>query len=232
MTPVERTPALLDAVRSAPALLFDFDGTLAPNLDLAGMKAQVLALTRHWKVPDAEFAGAYIVEITELATAWLTRREGAASAERYARDAAKLIRDFELDAAADTGPFPAAPPLLAHWRKLGRASAVVTRNCRAAVLATYPGLDLHTDALLARDDVPHLKPDPRHLSLAIRQLEVEAAPSIMIGDGAMDMQIGRALGMYCLGVESGSNTAQALQGAGAHWVADHIGALLELVHEL
>jgi phosphoglycolate phosphatase len=232
VTPRDSTPALLNAVRSAPALLFDFDGTLAPNLDLAGMKAQVIALTRCWKVPDAEFAGAHIVEITELAAAWLTQHEGAAPAGLYAREAATLIRDFELDAAADTDPFPTAPPLLMQWRKLGRASAVVTRNCRAAVLATYPQLNLHTDALLARDDVPHLKPDPRHLRLAIRQLDVEAGPSIMVGDGAMDMQIGRALGMYCLGVESGSNTAQALQGAGAHWVAEHIGALLELVHEL
>lgn len=224
--------ALRDALRSAPALLFDFDGTLAPNLDLAAMKAQVIALTRRWRVPDAEFADAYIVEITELATAWLTQHQGRAPARQYAQEAAELIRDFELTAAARTNPFPAAPTLLAKWRSLGRASAVVTRNCRAAVLATYPKLEAHTDRLLARDDVPHLKPDPRHLRLAVQALAVDPVPSIMIGDGLMDMQIGRALGMYCLGVESGSSGRSALREAGAHWVATDIGALLALAHEL
>ena len=32
----------------------------------------------------------------------------------------------------------------------------------------------------------------------------------MVGDGALDMQAGKDLNMYCIGVLSGSNDAQAL----------------------
>ena len=36
---------------------------------------------------------------------------------------------------------------------------IVTRNCRAAIDVVFPQHPLYIDALHARDDVSHLKPD-------------------------------------------------------------------------
>ena len=55
------------------------------------------------------------------------------------------------------------------------------------------------DAIHARDDVAHLKPDPRHLMTNLQALKARPDSSIM-GDGALDMQAGKALNMHCIGV--------------------------------
>jgi phosphoglycolate phosphatase-like HAD superfamily hydrolase len=52
----------------------------------------------------------------------------------------------------------------------------------------------------------------------------------MVGDGALDMQAGRALNMRCVGVLTGSNNRQALIEAGATDVlADYRGLVTLLI---
>ena len=60
---------------TADLFVFDFDGTLAPNLDLPEMRRQVIALTRAQGVPAAHFEHLYMVEIITAAGAWLTAGE-------------------------------------------------------------------------------------------------------------------------------------------------------------
>ncbi|MEM1229454.1 MAG: HAD family hydrolase [Pseudomonadota bacterium] len=225
-------PTLPGALGSASALLFDFDGTLAPNLDLAGLRRRMTRYSERWRVPRALVEGAGIVEIVTLSGQWLKDNADTAHAARYQQAALALIRRFELRAAEKIDPFAATAPLLAAWRDRGGRSAIVTRNCRAAVLRTFPELLSLADALFARDDVPHLKPDPRHLEQATAALGLRPEHCLMIGDGCMDMEMGRAHGTLCIGVLSGSNDANALRQAGAHFVLERIDALLETLAEL
>ena len=74
------------------------------------------------------------------------------------------------------------------------------------------------DAVHARDDVVHLKPDPRHLLCNLQALDARPNRSIMVGDGALDMQAGKALNMHCIGVLTGSNDSAALRNAGANQI--------------
>jgi phosphoglycolate phosphatase len=202
------------------AVLFDFDGTLAPNLDLPDMRRQVIALTRSAAVPERVFADCYIVEVIDAATAWLEGQD-AQAAQAYFQAAHQLILDIELEAAQSTDPFPGIADKLDALRATGKRLGVVTRNCRDAVLQVFPSLMDHVDALHARDDTTHLKPDPRHLLTALQALDCAAADTAMVGDGALDMQAGRELNMFCVGVLSGSANAQALQAAGADQVIAH-----------
>ncbi len=82
----------------------------------------------------------------------------------------------------------------------------------------FPGIDDYVDALHARDDTVHLKPDVRHLQANLDVLNCSAQHSAMVGDGALDMQAGKDLNMYCIGVLSGSNGSEALLNAGANEV--------------
>lgn len=206
-------------------VVFDFDGTLAPNLDLPDMRRQVIELTRDYGVPDQVFADQFIVEIIEVAARWLENGEPA-NAHRYHTRAHQLIIDIELEAAASTAPFTSTRPLLQALRTRGIRSAIVTRNCRAAIETVFADLHDYVDAVLARDDVTHIKPDTRHLQQALTNTASSAARSVMVGDGQMDMRSGREVGMHCIGVLSGSSDAAALASAGAHSVATDIGAIL------
>jgi len=201
-------------------VLFDFDGTLAPNLDLPDLRRRVIEVTRQAGVPDAVFADRYIVEIIDAAGAWLAGQAPAAGAA-YARRAHQLITDFELAAASTTDPFPGIADKLEELRRKGLRLGVVTRNCRAAVLAVFPTLLDHVDALHARDDTAFLKPDPRHLQLCCEALGLTPTRTAMVGDGALDMHVGRRLNMYCIGVLSGSSDALRLTEAGAHLIVDN-----------
>jgi phosphoglycolate phosphatase len=71
------------------------------------------------------------------------------------------------------------------------------------ILAENP---LVYDALLTRDEVTAVKPDPGHLLAALRLLGVEPRRTLMVGDHPMDVQVGRAVG---------TRTAAVLTGAGS-----------------
>ena len=201
-------------------ILFDFDGTLAPNLDLPDMRRQVVDLTEEAKVPQPVYANRYIVEVIDASYSWL-QQNNPNSAESYYRSAHRLITDFEMDAAAGTKPFPGITERLSLLRQSDKKLGVVTRNCRAAVLQVFPDVMRYVDALYARDDTTYLKPDPRHLSACLDHIDARPEKSAMVGDGALDMRAGRELNMYCVGVLSGSADESTLRAAGAHHVIGH-----------
>lgn len=202
------------------AILFDFDGTLAPNLDLPDMRRQVIELTQIQGVPEQVFADRYIVEVIEAAQDWLNQRETGAG-DAYATNAHQLIYDIEINAAASTVPFPCVAEYLTKLQSAGVNMTVVTRNCREAVLKVFPELLTHIHVLRARDDVTHLKPDPRHLLTTLDELGHTAENAAMVGDGRLDMHCGKEAGLYCVGVESGSSDAKALYAAGADAVYEN-----------
>ncbi len=217
---------------TAELFVFDFDGTLAPNLDLPEMRRRVIALTRAHGVPAAHFEHLYMVEIITAAGAWLASTESspasvqhAERAEAYQSQAHQLIEDFELDAAAGMEVFPKTREVLGGLKQADKRTSIVTRNCEQAVRKVFPDVDDYCDLLLARDNVEFLKPDPRHLQCTLTHLERTPQRSVMIGDGRMDMQVGRTLGLTCVGVLSGSSDAPALTAAGAHLIVENIAGL-------
>ncbi len=206
-------------------ILFDFDGTLAPNLDLPDMRRQVIELTRSCGVPDETWAGRFIVEIIDASRDWI-RSSGKRGADDYFHEAHALIKAIELDAARTTVVFDWVPTLLESLRKQGIHSAIVTRNCDAAVRLTFPNLDDYVNGLFARDSTDFLKPDPRHFTSAMARTGASASATWIVSDGAMDMRTGAALGLCCIGVLTGSNTREQLIDAGAHKVLADASNLL------
>ncbi len=206
-------------------VLFDFDGTLAPNLDLPDMRRQVIELTRQAGVPDHIFEGCYIVEIIDAAQAYLASND-AHAAEAYAATAHRRILDIEMAAARETRVFDFTRPVLQAASTAGCRTAVVTRNCAPAVELTFPDWQQYTHALFARDQVQRLKPDPAHFHTALAAINATPGHAAIVSDGAMDMRTGRDVGLLCVGVLTGSTDAQALLAAGAHLILNDIAGLL------
>ena len=208
------------------AFVFDFDGTLAPNLDLPQMRREVIELTLKTGVPGCEFEHLYIVEIIEAAFSIL-RTETPYAASRYRLRAHALITEFELKAAARTVPFPETKRTLYELRQAGKQIAVVTRNCSEAVTRVFVDIDDYCDVVLARDQVAYLKPDPRHVRQALTTLGRQESVAAMVGDSRLDMTLGRELGMVCIGVLTGSGNEEQLIAAGADLVITEIHELLD-----
>ena len=75
---------------STDAVLFDFDGTLAPNLDLADMRQQIVNLTVKAGVPSNIYESLYIVEVIEAGYEWLEARDADQAAHYQAQANQKI----------------------------------------------------------------------------------------------------------------------------------------------
>ncbi|MGC8493068.1 MAG: HAD family hydrolase [Syntrophobacteraceae bacterium] len=206
--------------------VFDFDGTLAElRLDFAAMKQQLNILGGRYLacVPPEPFLPAL---------EWVSYLEGeigkrGADSAGFRSEALALICGMEMEAAKSGALFPFTRPLLRMLRAKGVKTAIITRNSEAAVRVVFPDLSEFCPAFLARDHVRSPKPDPAHAMSALAYVRAEPRKAIMIGDHPLDIQTGKAAGMWTGGVCTGSATRSDLLAAGADWVSDDCRMLIE-----
>ena len=202
------------------AIVFDFDGTLVPCLDLRAMKERLLNFTVSETGIDRKIIEPLMmVEFIEHTSRWL---HDARQSTNYFNAAHQMIRDIELTAAAETTLFPGTKTLLnslrAHELKIG----IVTRNCEQAVRVMFPDVDDICSSIVARDQARYLKPDPRHLQQCLDELNTPPSECLMVGDGIIDIEIAQALKMDSLAVSSGHNSIMELQAARPTWLMSHV----------
>lgn len=208
------------------ALLFDFDGTLAVlKLDFDEMRQRLFALAVGQGLPPAELRGMFVLEMVDHATALLRDRQPALAAAFY-RDAHQLIQDIEVEAARHSTLLPGVNDLLDTLRQRRIGVGIVTRNCDAAVRMMFPQIDAYCQAFVARDHVTRVKPHPQHLQTALMHMGSEPTRTVMVGDGVIDMQAGKAFGMFTIGVLSGTSTRERLLEHGADLVLNSAVDLL------
>jgi phosphoglycolate phosphatase len=208
------------------AMVFDFDGTLAVlNLDFGDMRQRVLALAAGRGLAPDTLRDMYILEMIDYATALLRCQLGN-HAEAFYHDAHQVLQDIEVEAAQSSRLLPGVPELLETLRQRRIGVGIVTRNCTAAVRVIFPHLDSYCQAFLARDHVTQVKPHPGHLQAALARLGSTPARTIMVGDGVLDIQAGKALGMFSIGVLSGETTRASLVAQGADLVLASAADLL------
>lgn len=208
------------------SLLFDFDGTLAVlKLDFDDMRRRLLAFAAQRGLPSEKLRGMLVLEMVDRATAMLRERQPEAATMFY-RDAHQLIQDIEVEAARHSGLLPGVGDLLETLRRRRIGVGIVTRNCDAAVRMMFPQIDAYCQAFVARDHVTQVKPHPQHLQTALNHMGSEASRTVMVGDGVIDMQAGKAFGMFSVGVLSGNSTRDRLVEHGADLILDSAVDLL------
>ncbi|MCX6377076.1 MAG: HAD family hydrolase [Armatimonadetes bacterium] len=187
---------LFDGVR---AVLFDMDGTLVEtNIDFPLMRREVLALGGKYGIPDCDLEGLDILSAVDLIDARLreTSRDEAVKARQ---EALEKLEQIELAHSEGSRPIDGAHDVLRALREVGLKTAIVTRNCRAAVELSLEITGIFADVLLTRDDVRKTKPHPEHLVMALDMLEVRPHQAVTVGDHWMDVQGGKAAGTRTVG---------------------------------
>lgn len=204
-------------------MVFDFDGTLAElNIDFNEMRRVVTELAQDFGF-DLESTGQpYVLEAVEE----LARTNGSQGRDFAAR-ALGLIESLELEAADQGRLFPGVRDGLQRLAESGLKLAIITRNCRAAVMKVFPDLASWCQHFLPREEAPRPKPAPEHLALALERLDARPGSSLMVGDHPIDVATARGVGAWACGLTTGRMKAPDL--AEADLVLSSLRELVELV---
>jgi len=211
------------------SFVFDFDGTLAVlRLDFTEMKVRLSSLAESCFAPPPPPPFLPVLEWL----AWLDKSIADSTGSRtgeFRRKAQALVSEMELQAAQNGSLFPFTRPLLKSLAEKGTKTAIITRNCEAAVRLVFPDISHYCSAFLSRDHVSSPKPDPAHLLLALESIGADLRTAIMIGDHPLDIQTGKAAGVMTAGVSSGNSCRDELVRSGADRVAEDCQKLIELL---
>ena len=185
------------------AVVFDLDGVLIDSqLDYRRMREAIRGLLREAGVELEGFDGLKIWEMLNLAHhRYIEQGGGEADWRRLMKRIDEALSQIEVEALPRVKMNPEAPEVLETLRARGLKIGVATRSCRLYAERSLErvGLRRYIDALLARDDVPHPKPDPGHLLAVIELLKVDPSEALYIGDTTTDLETARRAGVPFLG---------------------------------
>jgi HAD superfamily hydrolase (TIGR01509 family) len=174
-------------------IIWDFDGTLFDTYPafVASFRAALNDLG----------ADASPVHIEELARVSLTACLQTLAAQNGLREE-DLDRAFDaryrLVAAEAQPPYPGVAALCAHIADIGGCNAIVThrgRSSTAALLSAH-GFDRYFRVVITSDDGFPMKPNPASFLHVIRQENLRPEETIAVGDRDLDVQAGRAAGIF------------------------------------
>jgi len=189
------------------AVVFDLDGTLIDSShDYREMARRVRALL--------EREGVSTEELGEGRRVWQIIRAGAESLAELGLEPDRIeevldlitrnLNEVEVQTLPTVKLKPGTISLLKSIKKNGLKIGISTRSCREYAVASMEktGIMDYVDACLARDEVEHPKPDPRHLFDVLRILDVSPDEVVYVGDTTTDHQTALSAGIHFIGFPS------------------------------
>jgi phosphoglycolate phosphatase len=211
-------------------VVWDFDGTLADTRTAILAAADHAMASHGYPAPGADEVSALVgLPIREL----YTRLAGDPGEQVLAALAEAHRTHFESNAAAVTTTFSGIEELLVDLRSAGCRSAVATSRTRRTLGPLMEHLELghHFAALRTDDSVANPKPAPDMVLELCAELGVAAGDTILVGDTAFDIEMGRRAGATTCGVTWGNHGEAELEAAGADHVIHDVRSLAALLFD-
>ncbi|PSJ46540.1 phosphoglycolate phosphatase [Zobellella endophytica] len=221
------------AERDIELIQFDLDGTLidsVPQLALAvnrmlahlGHEPAAEQAVRHWVGNGADML------VRRALTAALGEEPDAG-----AQQAARAAFDAAYERVADQGLvfYPGVLDTLAALRLAGKKLAIVTNKPYRfvpAILAAA-GLKDRFELVLGGDSLAVKKPSPEPLLHVCRELDIDPARTLMVGDSENDVLAARAAGIAVVGLTYGYNYGRDIADSGPDWVMSDFAGLATLL---
>lgn len=208
------------------AVLFDMDGTVLDTLE--DIKNSVNRTMQHFSYPVCtleqvrRYVGNAARRLIEQAVP-----EGTAP-EQIDRVLAWYKADYDKNCNITTGPYEGICELLYLLRQQGVRLAVVSNKPDGAVkeLAAnfFSGL---IEVAIGESGSVRRKPWPDTVDMAVKELGVEKADCVYVGDSEVDVLTAKNAQMDCISVSWGFRTVEELVNAGAECIVHNTRQLLE-----
>jgi len=124
---------------------------------------------------------------------------------------------------------PGVRPAIRHLAAVGQLAVVSTRSqADAALFLKQHALSEYFHLLVTQETTKRLKPHPEPVLYAAKQLGLDPAACVMVGDTPVDVRAARRAGAWAIGVLCGFGEEAELWRAGAHMVLESTADLLPL----
>ena len=98
-------------------------------------------------------------------------------------------------------------------------------------LTSNMGITDYISYILGADDVKEAKPKPEPVLKTLANMHFDAGETLVVGDMAVDIQMGANAGTKTCGVTWGNGSREELEKAGATFIIDRIEDLIEIVNK-
>ncbi len=175
-------------------ILFDFDGTLTPSLDL-WLEAYQYALT-YYNINMTDEA--IIEKCFFLSYEKVVLNLGLPPTLESAQQFEQLIEKGLAQAFTAAKLFPMVAEILESCKEASFTLGVVTSSSRSQVTAALHRLGItdYFNTVVSADDVTKHKPHPEPVQLALSRLERRAEKTLFVGDSFVDVLAGHASGTH------------------------------------
>ena len=210
-------------------IIFDFDGTLGDTrgIVVTTMQLTLKALGQPMRSEEAcaatiglPLAGCFRQLIPEAADDVIQR----------CVDTYHHLFEINKDSIKPQA-FPHVAETLAELHRQGIRMTVATSRGLDSLkdLLTDMGIAQYFCHLLGADSVTKHKPDPEPVLKTLRELNVEAERTLVVGDMPVDILMGSRAGCKTCAVAYGNATREELQEAGADHIIDDMADLVQFL---
>ena len=221
--------------RRVEAFVFDLDGTLVDSMRDIAVSANFTRV--HFGLPEIPFEtlkgyvgdGAALLLERTLGHDEATGRTGGEISEGMRAEGIQVFADHYCRHLLDnTRLYPGVLDVLRRYAAF--PLHVATNKPRAFTDRILEGLNI-ADAfrkVVAGDDAPARKPDPRHLEAALAGLDLAPEQVAMVGDSPNDVNAARAYGAVAVGCTYGLVSPGRVRAAKPDLVIDAFAELADL----
>lgn len=123
--------------------------------------------------------------------------------------------------------YPKVRETIEHLHDEGIAVSIASSRERKSLdrYVDVFGLRPFIDLVIGADNVRHAKPHPEPVLLTLRHFDVDASETLVVGDTAYDIEMGKRAGCRTCGVSYGNGSVEELQNAGADYIIERFDML-------
>ena len=219
------------------AVIFDLDGTLVKfKLDIKACRTEVIQYLTEQGFPRSLFSmkeSAFDM-LVKVKKRIATKEIEAQKFAEIEKTVFSIVEEFELEAARTTEMFPGIPETLKALKDTNLKIALCTISGEKATKYILDRFRLEPffDAVIMREDVPEVKPNPIHLKAVLEALKVGTQEAVLVGDSVKDIECAVQLNVLAVGVTTGLSSIEELICSGAHYIASSANDVPILIKQL
>ena len=129
--------------------------------------------------------------------------------------------------------FPGVVETLSILHQKGFVLTIASSRSRNSLieLTRNMGIANHVSYILGADDVKEAKPKPEPVLKTLAEMNFDAGETLVVGDMAVDIQMGANAGTKTCGVTWGNGIRDELKKVGATFIIDRMEDLIEIVNK-